>query len=233
MKRIVFGMCGVLLMVLGLCSAGCSDLLVYSVLGSGTAVAGLTALIAAIFNGVTTIKIPGLTAVLLMGIMLSGCSQKYQSGATGADKPGVSFDNGLFSGTHVKFNSDGSAQVQSFGITKNSDGSVSWNLSGLNINQTPSVTDTAEVEKMKVMVELWDKQVLLAHEIRLGVADVAKEIGDMVNVPKGVVDALANLQGKVDLQNKTFEYGSIQVNALSAESATPTPTPAATQPAAK
>jgi hypothetical protein len=167
----------------------------------------------------------------LIGIMLcGGCSMFQQSGATGADKPGVSVDNGFFSGTHVKFNSDGSAKVGSFTITKNPDGSVTLELNDLAINQTPSVTDLAEVEKMKVMVELWDKQIMLAHEVRLGVADVAKEIGNMVNVPKGVVEALAKLQGKVDLQNKTLEYGS---QALDVPVAALTSQPAKIEPAAE
>ncbi len=78
MKRVAYGMCGVLMLCLGICTAGCSDLLVATVLGSGTAVAGMVSLISALFGGISQIKIPGITAVLVLAMMqaMAGCSEQ-------------------------------------------------------------------------------------------------------------------------------------------------------------
>lgn len=149
--------------------------------------------------------------IVVLSILVSGCSQNHQSGETGAKKPGCEVRYGWFYGTKISFNSDGMAQAKEFSLTKHPDGTAEFELKGLYINQTPSTTVIAEVEKMKVMVDLWDQQVKLAREIRLGVNELAEKVSNMANPPKGVIEALAKLKGKVDIQNKTFEYGSAQL----------------------
>lgn len=164
--------------------------------------------------------------------MMSGCSQMYQSGKTGANKPGVEVHYGWLSGLHIYFNSDGCAKAQQIGLTKNDDGTVNFNLTGLDINQTPSVTDLAEAKKMEVMVDLWDRQVLLAHEISQGVNDLAEKISNMVNPPKGIIEALAKIKATVDLQKQTLEIGDKVIN-IPIPTPTPTPPPAEATPATK